>query len=73
MGSKSGMIAYSVVAAIIWAVWVVASVIGERRRSKGRANAPPKYSESPAGEMSPSPAQTRSDIPHPENGHYAPR
>lgn len=67
MGSRSGMIAYSVVAGIVWLVWVASIVIGERRRKNARAAAPPKYTESPRAET-----QQRGDIPHPEEGHYAP-
>jgi hypothetical protein len=68
MSSKSGIIAYSVVAAVIWLVWVAASVIGEMRRNKSRVDAPPKYTDSPRVETT----QQR-DIPHPDEGHYAPR
>lgn len=60
MSSKSGMIAYSVIAGFVWLVWVAAIVIGERRRSR---NAPPKYTESPR-------ETSQSDPP---NGHYAPK
>ncbi|KAF2107466.1 hypothetical protein BDV96DRAFT_653807 [Lophiotrema nucula] len=68
LASKSGMIAYGVIAGIIWLVWVAAIVIGERRRGRTARAQPPKYSESPRIETT----QQR-DIPHPENGHYAPK
>lgn len=68
MGSKSGMIAYSVVAALMWSAWAIASIIGERRRKTAARNAPPKYTDSPPVET-----RQRADIPHPEQGHYAPR
>jgi heme/copper-type cytochrome/quinol oxidase subunit 2 len=68
MGSRSGMIAYAVVAGIVWSVWVAASVIGERRRKKTRAPHPPKYTE-----HSPRSETALTNIPHPEEGHYAPR
>lgn len=47
-GSHSGMIAYAVIAAIVWLIYVLATVLGEgRRRMRRDADAPPKYSESP--------------------------
>lgn len=42
MSSKSGIIAYGVVAALMWLTWVAASIVGERRR-KGRMQAQTKY------------------------------
>lgn len=45
MSSKGGIIAYAVIAAVVWLVWVVASVIGERRRSRKSFDLPPKYDE----------------------------
>lgn len=63
MSSKSGMIAYSVVAAVMWLAWVAASIIGERRRkTTQRAGHPPRYAEH----------SPQSAMPPPENGHYAP-
>ncbi|KAF2728635.1 CBD9-like protein [Polyplosphaeria fusca] len=67
MGSRSGMIAYSVIAGIIWLVWVAASVFGESRRKKARVDAPPKYTDSPRSET------REREIPHPDEGHYAPQ
>jgi hypothetical protein len=43
--SRSGIIAYSVVAALAWVAMVVASILGERRRRK-TGDQPPKYEES---------------------------
>lgn len=71
MGSRNGMIAYSVVAGIVWLVWVLASIYGERKRKTARVDHPPKYSESPAAETGQ--RDVSSDIPHPTNGHYAPK
>lgn len=45
MSSRGGVIAYAVIAAVMWLAWVAASVIGERRRAKKMADAPPKYEE----------------------------
>ena len=45
MSSKGGIIAYAVIAAVIWLVWVAASIIGERRRSRKSLDLPPKYDE----------------------------
>ncbi|KAF2183018.1 iron reductase domain protein [Zopfia rhizophila CBS 207.26] len=68
MGSRSGMIAYSVVAGIVWLAMVATAILGEsRRRKAGPTDRPPKYTESPRSEM------TQGDIPAPPNGHYAPK
>ena len=47
MSSRPGMIAYGVVAGVVWLVWVAATFLGERRRSRALAakGAPPGYSE----------------------------
>lgn len=48
--SRSGIIAYSVVAALAWVAMVVASILGEKRRRKTGAasrDQPPKYEQSP--------------------------
>ncbi|KAF1924003.1 iron reductase domain protein [Didymella exigua CBS 183.55] len=45
MSSRGGIIAYAVIAVVMWLAWVAASVIGERRRTKKVADAPPKYEE----------------------------
>lgn len=64
------MIAYSVIAGVVWLVWVCASIFGARKRKAAMTNAPPKYKETPG---SPGVETTeRTDVPHPENGHYAP-
>ena len=45
-GSHTGMIVYAVVAAIVWLAYVLAIVIGERRRARmAHDDSPPKYSE----------------------------
>lgn len=71
--NRSAMIAYSVIAGVVWLAWVAATVVGERKRKRSMAhaaaNAPPKYSESNG---SPRETMERPDVPHPENGHYAP-
>ena len=46
-GSHTGMIVYAVVAAIIWLAYVLAIVLGERRRARMAHDGPPKYSETP--------------------------
>ncbi|KAF2120175.1 hypothetical protein BDV96DRAFT_595747 [Lophiotrema nucula] len=45
--SKGQMIAYGVIAGIMWLAWVAAAVVGERRRSRGRKSAEtgPGYKE----------------------------
>lgn len=44
--TKTGEIAYGVVAGIIWLVWMVAAVYGEIKRKKAPANRnPPPYSK----------------------------
>ncbi|KAF2020454.1 iron reductase domain protein [Aaosphaeria arxii CBS 175.79] len=68
MSSRSGMIAYGVVAGVVWLIWVAASFLGERRKA-GQSNGPPKYTESTAVRLE---SRQRSDVPHPEEGHYAP-
>jgi len=44
-GSHTGMIVYAVVAAIVWLAYVLAIVLGERRRARMAHDNPPKYSE----------------------------
>ena len=44
-GSHTGMIVYAVVAAIVWLVYVLAIVLGERKRARMAHDDPPKYSE----------------------------
>jgi len=43
--TKSGEIAYGIIAAVIWLAYVVAAVLGERRRRRALRDAPPKYTE----------------------------
>lgn len=50
LSSKGGIIAYGVIAGVMWVVWVAAIFIGERRRAgRGVAKVPVKYSGSPRG------------------------
>jgi predicted permease len=67
MSSRAGIIAYSVVAGIMWLAWVVSSILGERRRRTARAGQPPKYTDHSSRE------DTALRDVHPENGHYAPK
>lgn len=64
MSSKGGIIAYSVIAAVMWLAWVAASVIGERKRN---TSSPPKYSARSASNES-----QAAETSVPTNGHYAP-
>lgn len=66
MSSKGGIIAYGVIAGLVWVVWVAAIVMGESRRKKAIRNAPPKITDSPRQESD------RTDVA-PINGHYAPK
>ncbi|KAJ4304675.1 hypothetical protein N0V90_000202 [Kalmusia sp. IMI 367209] len=63
LSSRSGMIAYGVVAGVVWLAWVAASIIGERRRAQAVTAAPPKYTDSPR----------ETSETHPAQGHYAPK
>jgi hypothetical protein len=65
MSSKPGMIAYGVIAGLVWLAWVAATVVGERRRKMTGVERPPKYSQS-------SPETAQRDEHNPINGHYAP-
>ncbi|KAF2746657.1 iron reductase domain protein [Sporormia fimetaria CBS 119925] len=67
MSSKPGIIAYGVVAGVMWLAWVVAAIVGEMRRKSARGAASPKDSDASRTDT-----ETRG-IPYPENGHYAPR
>ncbi|KAL1600529.1 hypothetical protein SLS60_006915 [Paraconiothyrium brasiliense] len=58
MSSRSGMIAYGVVAGVVWLAWVAAMFMGEKRRSRAV-----KYAGSP----------TQVGETHPAGGHYAPK
>lgn len=66
MSSQGGIIAYGVIAGFMWLAWVGAIFVGERRRSRAKANAPPKYTDSP---------RSGSDRTEgaPINGHFAPK
>jgi hypothetical protein len=66
MSSRGGIIAYSVIAAVVWLVWVAAMFIGERRRKVAQANRAPKYTNSPHY------GSDSSEVA-PVDGHYAPR
>lgn len=72
MSSKSGIIAYGVIAGFVWVVWVAAIFIGEKRRNRALANAPTKYVESPSSGSARNIRDDRADIT-PPNGHYAPK
>ena len=61
MESKSGKIAYSVLAGIFGLAWIAAIIVGETKRAKRGAGNPPKYTESPVVQQGPA------------NGHYAPK
>jgi hypothetical protein len=61
--------AYIAIAAIVWVVWLAASIYGEWKRRRALANAPPKYTENATSPMRESEA---SDGAHADNGHYAP-
>jgi hypothetical protein len=81
MSSKGGIIAYAVIAVVVWLAWVAASIIGERRRSKRLSDVPPKYEERERGGRRRQ--GTRSDdtdssddipmVDHRVHGHYAPK
>jgi signal transduction histidine kinase len=43
LSSRSGIIAYAVIAVVVWLAWVAASVIGERRRGRKPMDLPPRY------------------------------
>jgi hypothetical protein len=67
--SRSGKIAYGVVAGFMWLVWVAAMVIGERRRKAGQTTQE-KYSGSPRHG---SDGSNSTEIPPAATGHYAPK
>lgn len=43
--TNTGKIAYGIIAAAMWLIYVTAIVIGERRRARGRREQPPKYED----------------------------
>ncbi|KAF1935576.1 CBD9-like protein [Clathrospora elynae] len=67
---RSGMIAYGVIAALVWLAWVAAIVVGERRRkmsgSAVSAGVPPRYEDGRR-------ESDRNDDTAPIAGHYAPK
>lgn len=79
MSSKSGSIAYAVIAIHVWLAWVAASVYGERKRQKKLTEAPPKYENqnSPRNPATNSDGTGSSDdiqlVQSRMQGHYAPK
>lgn len=84
MSSRGGIIAYAVIAVVVWLAWVAASVIGERRRARRLADAPPKYEErggvgrgrSPRSRTAGDETDSSDDIQlvnSSMHGHYAPK
>lgn len=71
--STGGMIAYGVIASVMWLLWVAAMVIGERRRKAAAKNGPPKYSESQRHASSEGAELTERDVSPTAGGHYAPK
>jgi hypothetical protein len=67
--TRSGKIAYGVVAGFMWLIWVAAIVIGERRRKAGQTTQA-KYSGSPRHG---SDGSNSTEIPPAATGHYAPK
>jgi len=58
--TRSGPIAYGIIAGIMWLLYITSAIVGERRRAQVPAG-PPKYTESPVGGHSPvaAPRETR--------------
>ena len=81
MSSRGGIIAYAVIAVIVWLAWVAAGIIGERRRGRRMADAPPKYVERERStrrnqRTRGDETDSSDDIPmvdHRVHGHYAPK
>lgn len=81
MSSRGGIIAYAVIAVIVWLAWVAAGIIGERRRGRRMADAPPKYVERERStrrnqRTRGDETDSSDDIPmvdHRAHGHYAPK
>jgi hypothetical protein len=63
--TRSGPIAYGVIAGIFWVIYVFAAVVGERKRAR---NVPPKYNE---GSRS-TPASPREVYAHTSNDYDMP-
>lgn len=68
MSSRGGIVAYGVVAGLVWLVWVAAAVVGERRKKRAAVSGPPKYAQRLSG----SDGEVRSGGV-PAEGHYAPK
>jgi hypothetical protein len=67
--SRSGKVAYGVVAGFMWLAWVAASVIGERRRKSASGTQPQRIKpERHGSDGSGSPV-----VPQSAGGHYAPK
>lgn len=79
MSSRGGIIAYAVIAVVVWLAWVAASVFGEKRRSKKVTDAPPKYENTHGSKShgSNSDGTDSSDdiqlVQSRMHGHYAPK
>lgn len=69
MSSQGGIVAYGVIAGLVWLVWVAAMVVGERRRKRGSANGAAKVGKGPLIRPDRS---IGSDVT-PADGHYAPK
>jgi hypothetical protein len=65
--SRSGEIAYGVIAGFMWLVWVAAIVIGERRRKTAMKNAPHKQRLGSDG------SESRAVPADANRGHYEPK
>jgi hypothetical protein len=70
MSSRSGMIAYGVIAGFMWLAWVAAMFIGERRRKSASQATPPKY---PGSARHGSDGSNSTEVPPSVAGHYAPK
>ncbi|KAI8936627.1 hypothetical protein NX059_007026 [Plenodomus lindquistii] len=69
MSSQGGIIAYGVIAGLVWLVWVAAMVVGERRRKRASTKGATKLAGSA---MMGSDGDVRGGAT-PLNGHYAPK
>jgi hypothetical protein len=70
MSSRSGMIAYGVIAGFMWLAWVAAIFVGERRRKQASQMTPQKHSGSTRHG---SEGSNSTDVPPSVGGHYAPK
>ncbi|KAJ4348955.1 hypothetical protein N0V95_005003 [Ascochyta clinopodiicola] len=79
--SRGGIIAYAVIAVVVWLAWVAATVVGERRRTRKLADAPPQYEKRVHGgtrnqRQGSDDTDSTDDIQLVDSqvhGHYAPR